>query len=69
MLADKLDPRNSFVKNLIGYINMVQGRPNEALLYFRDAVNYDTNNVMFRLNLVIIFSEICFLFNIKIKFS
>jgi len=52
LLADKIDPRNSFIKNLIGYIYMVQGRTSEALLYFRDAVNYDPSNIMFRLNLV-----------------
>lgn len=50
--ADKLDSRNPFVKNLIGYIYMVQNLSNEALLYFRDAVNYDTNNILFRQNLV-----------------
>ena len=55
-LADKIDTKNSFVKNLIGYIYMVQGNSNEALLFFRDAVNYDTSNIMFRLNLVIIIS-------------
>jgi len=52
LLADKIDAKNSFVKNLIGYIYMVQGNSNEAGLFFRDAVNYDTTNLMFRLNLV-----------------
>jgi len=51
--ADKIEPRNAFVKNLIGYLYMVQNKSEEALLFFRDAVNYDTGNIMYRLNLVI----------------
>jgi tetratricopeptide (TPR) repeat protein len=50
--ANKIKPRNSLANNLIGYFYMVKNKPNEAILYFRDAVNYDPNNVSFRLNLV-----------------
>lgn len=31
---------------------MAKNKPFEARFHFRDAVNYDTNNVSFRLNLV-----------------
>lgn len=50
--ANKIKPRNSFANNLIGYFYMVKNKPYEAVFYFRDAVNFDNNNVSIRLNLV-----------------
>lgn len=50
--ANEIKPKNSFANNLIGYFYMVKNQPYEAMFYFRAAVNYDTTNISFRLNLV-----------------